>query len=281
METAAHRDDLNVVRPLILRATGLLALAWLWGCAWSTTSFTSASDRSKALPADLPGLLSLADDLQTKHGATLHELDRSLAALEAARQDPSGPAYELDWREARGASLMGRALQDRAQHRELIQRAIEAGERATAAMPDRVEGHYFLAVSLAFDAEDRQEIERIEPLAKQAERAVTLDASYDDAGPLRLLGKIYLEAPEWPTSIGDRERAVELLQRAVTLSPTGLNRYFLGEAFYHDEQFEEAQESLRNALEVDGEPALIEPWRSLAVEYLGEIELAGFGGGEP
>jgi tetratricopeptide (TPR) repeat protein len=269
------------LRPLMLNGAWLLGMVWLTACAWSPSTFTPAADRSANLPGDLPALLALADGLQTQSDASPHDLDRSLAAIEAAREAGSGASYELDWREARGASLLGRSLRDATQRSRLIERALAAGRRATAAASDRIEGHYFLAVALAFDAEDSQELERIEPLVEQAERATTVDASYDDAGPLRLLGKIYLEAPEWPTSIGDKEKAVELLQRAVELSPTGLNRYFLGEALYHDEQLPESHGALRGALEVVGSSSLSEPWRSLAMEYLQEIEMAGFGGGAP
>jgi tetratricopeptide (TPR) repeat protein len=265
----------------MLRGVWLLGMASIWACAWGPTTFTPASDRSENLPSDLAGLLSLADGIQTREGATVHELDRSLAALEAAREAHLGSPYELDWRETRGASLLGRSLQDTGQRRRLMELAMAAGRRATSAMPDRVEGHYFLAVALAFDAEDSQELERIEPLVEQAARAVALDGSYDEAGPLRLLGKIYLEAPEWPTSIGDKEKAVELLERAVGLCPTALNQYFFGEALYHDEQLQEAHGAFLAAMAHTGEAGLDEPWRSLATEYLQEIELAGFPGGAP
>jgi len=250
-------------------------------CASAPEIFSPSPDRAQNLPEDLEGLLALADTLQGQRGASPHQLDRSLAAIEAARNAHQSAAYELDWRVARGASLLGRALSDAEQRRGLMRQALEAGRRATSAAPDRVEGHYFLAVALAFDAEDRQELERIAPLAEQAARAVAIDASYDEAGPLRLLGKVYLEAPEWPTSIGDKEKAVELLSRAVELAPTALNQYFLGEALYHDEQLGEAQQALRSAMAQSGAGRLGSPWRALAKEYLEEIGLAGFEGGSP
>ena len=263
----------------MLRRIVLLGMLCTSACASVPETFSPDPGRSAELPAELGGLLALADRIQSLPGASSHELDRSLAALEAARKSNLGTPYELDWREARGASLLGRSLGNVEQRRGLIQQAIEAGGRAIVAEPERVEGHYFLAVALAFDAEEHQEMERIEPLAKRAARAVEINASYDDAGPLRLLGKVYLEAPEWPTSIGDKEQAVELLERAVELAPTALNQHFLGEAFFHDEQLAEAQEVFELALTHAGGDRLGAPWRALAKEYLEELGLAGFGGG--
>ena len=256
-----------------------MAMIYLVGCASAQTPFVPAADRGEGLPEDLDGLLALADQLQSDRGATLADLDRSLAAIEAAQGRGLGAPFQLHWREARGASLLGRALSDAQQRQTLIARALKAGRLAVEAEPKRVEGHYFLAVALAFDAENSQELERIAPLVEQAERALSLGEAYDQAGPLRLLGKIYLEAPEWPTSIGDKERAVELLARAVEVSPTAMNHYFLGEALYHDEQLSESYASFAAALAMTGSARLEKPWRALAEEYLEEIGLAGYRGG--
>jgi tetratricopeptide (TPR) repeat protein len=46
-----------------------------------------------------------------------------------------------------------------------------------------------------------------------------LDAKFDYAGPDRNLGLLYLEAPGWPASIGDRSKARRHLERAVELAP--------------------------------------------------------------
>lgn len=270
-----------MLRPLLLKGGLLLVMIWVCACASVAETFSPAPDRGENLPGDLEGLLALADHLQRQSDASPHELDRSLAAIESARSMKQGASYELDWRLARGSSLLGRALSNPEQRRGYIKGAIEAARRATVSAPERVEGHYFLAVALAFDAEDSQELERIKPLAEQAARAVAIDETYDEAGPLRLLGKVYLEAPEWPTSIGDKEKAVELLGRAVERAPTALNQYFLGEALYHDEQYRESQRALRDALAQAGERRLSAPWRALAQEYLEEIGLAGFQGGTP
>ncbi len=267
------------MRSVLLRGAVLLATMGGWGCAAAPQIFVPASDRAENLPTEWGELRALVDQLQEQPKASPHQLDRSLAALEHALRDSAGPPYEVSWRQARGASLLGRMLKDDRQRSAMIVRSLEAGRRAIQLHPGGIEGHYYLAVALAFEAEHSQDLDRIPPLVEQAARAVEVDDSYDNAGPLRLLGKIYLEAPEWPTSVGDKEEAVELLTRAVERAPTALNQYFLGEALFHDEQYEEAKRALRSALGQVGGEHLSAPWRSLATEYLEEIALAGAGGG--
>jgi hypothetical protein len=51
------------------------------------------------------------------------------------------------------------------------------------------------------------------------EKARVLDEFFDHAGPDRCLGLLYLEAPGWPTSIGNRKKAVTHFRRAAQLAP--------------------------------------------------------------
>lgn len=51
------------------------------------------------------------------------------------------------------------------------------------------------------------------------ETARKLDEHFDYAGPDRNLGLLYLEAPGWPVSVGNRGKARQHLERAVKLSP--------------------------------------------------------------
>ncbi len=51
------------------------------------------------------------------------------------------------------------------------------------------------------------------------ETARKLDEQFDYAGPDRNLGLLYLEAPGWPVSVGNRGKARRHLERAIKLSP--------------------------------------------------------------
>ena len=50
--------------------------------------------------------------------------------------------------------------------------------------------------------------------------SLRLDPNYDLAGADRALGLLYYEAPGWPLSVGNKNKARQHLQRAVKLAPT-------------------------------------------------------------
>jgi len=72
-------------------------------------------------------------------------------------------------------------------------------------------------------------------------------------------------------SIGDREKAVEVLERAVKLAPVPLNRLFLAEAYFHDDEYEKAREILESVLQLPPEQGLAPRWRSEAESYLKRV----------
>ena len=258
---------MSSARRLPLIGVWLAASLWFAACASTVPAFVPAPDRADGLPEDVGALLALSDRLVAGPAASLLSLDRSLAALEYARTLPGHDAFEVYWRDARAATELARLLASEPDRLRFLARARGSATLATDS-EDRVEGFYFLALAIALEAEITQNMELVKPLVVSAEMAVALDKSYDGAAPLQLLGKIYLEAPEWPTSVGDKERAVALLEQAVSIAPSALNLYFLGEALFHDEQRERSRASLATALSITGDGALAPQWRPLAAEYL-------------
>ena len=87
----------------------------------------------------------------------------------------------------------------------------------------------------------------IKKMLKGAQRVEALDKKFDHSAGARLLGGIYLKAPAWPTSVGDSELAVEHLQRAVeTSSEWPENKLLLAEAYYEEDQIDEAKSLLED-----------------------------------
>ena len=145
------------------------------------------------------------------------------------------------------------------------------GELAVKEQPHRVEGHYFLALTSSKVAEAKNNLRLIKPAMAAAELAAKISPAYDDAGPLRFLGKVYLTAPAWPVSIGSPDRAVESLERAVKLAPAPLNRLFLGQAYFHEEEYAKARAALEQALR-EGQGKLHPRWRKEAEDYLQRLK---------
>ncbi|OHD69198.1 MAG: hypothetical protein A2W19_06320 [Spirochaetes bacterium RBG_16_49_21] len=73
----------------------------------------------------------------------------------------------------------------------------------------------------------------------------------DHAGPLRVLGILYLKAPAWPSGIGDLDKALELLEEAVKKEPAyPQNFMFYAEALIEDDSREKALQNLEIAYQL-------------------------------
>jgi tetratricopeptide (TPR) repeat protein len=145
--------------------------------------------------------------------------------------------------------------------------------------PNRVEGHYWLAMNLCGQADvggkllGRKLLPRI---MEELQRAVALDAAYDQAGAHRVLGRIYYEAPGWPLSVGDMQKSRQHLQAAVHLSPaTSTNHLYLAETLSRLKEAGLARQELAQVLKSTRgavKPQDLEEDRQEALRLLAEIQ---------
>jgi tetratricopeptide (TPR) repeat protein len=97
--------------------------------------------------------------------------------------------------------------------------------------------HYYLAANLGLAVREHITLamENLGRLELEMKQALALSPDIDDGGPLRLLGALYLKAPAWPNGIGDLDKALELLERAVREYPGHpLNHLFYAQALRED-----------------------------------------------
>lgn len=81
--------------------------------------------------------------------------------------------------------------------------------------------HYMLAYLTGLEAEHDplRGLDLVPFLEVQAKQAAALNPKADNGGADRLLGELYLRAPEFPVSVGDTSKAVIHYRRAYTLAP--------------------------------------------------------------
>ena len=96
-------------------------------------------------------------------------------------------------------------------------------------------------------------------LVKQAkglyEAALKIDDKALDGSAYNSLGVLYYKVPGWPLGFGDKERAKELLQKALALNPKGIDpNFFFGEYLLETGQPGEAVSYLERALQAPGRP---------------------------
>jgi|GEM_PF-1921915 len=100
-------------------------------------------------------------------------------------------------------------------------RGIAIARQAITLDPNSAAAHYYLALNLGQYARTKMlgALKILTEMERELKRALELDPKFDYAGPNRTLGVLYLEAPGWPTSVGNKTKARANLERAVELAP--------------------------------------------------------------
>jgi len=96
-------------------------------------------------------------------------------------------------------------------------------------------------------------------LAKEAkadlEFAMELDADALEGSSYTSLGTLYHSVPGWPVGFGDEDKAEELLVKALTLNPEGIDtNYFYGTYLLDEKRFDEAEKYLLQAQQAPPRP---------------------------
>jgi tetratricopeptide (TPR) repeat protein len=96
-------------------------------------------------------------------------------------------------------------------------------------------------------------------LAKQAkadyEQAIQIDAKALDGSAYNSLGVLYYKVPGWPLGFGDKAKAKELLQKALSINPQGIDpNFFYAEYLVETKKADEAVPYLEKALQAPPRP---------------------------
>ena len=114
--------------------------------------------------------------------------------------------------------------------------------------PYLVAGHYWLALNLGGLAEmsgARRDLRLVPIMVQELIVAATIDGAYNQAGPHRVLGRIYCMAPAWPMSVGDLNKSVKHLRIAVGLAPeNSSNHLYLAETLIQMGKVDQACQEL-------------------------------------
>jgi tetratricopeptide (TPR) repeat protein len=111
---------------------------------------------------------------------------------------------------------------------------VTAAREAISLAPNSAPAHYYLGLNLGQSARGKRTgaFRILREMERALLTAAQLDCEFDYGGPDRSLGMLYLQAPPWPVSIGNRPKARAHLERAVQLDPGyPENRIALAEAF--------------------------------------------------
>ena len=143
------------------------------------------------------------------------------------------------------------------------ERAFEALAKKAAAVRsefrDRADVDIWYAIVLASHAGAKGGLGALS-LAKEAkvalEQAIARDPKALEGSAYTSLGSLYYQVPGWPIGFGDKDKARDLLGRALAISPRGIDpNFFMGDFLYRTGDYEGARRSLELALQAPARPA--------------------------
>ncbi len=122
------------------------------------------------------------------------------------------------------------------------QKTMDYGGKGVFLNPKSGPCHYYYAIGLGLylQLHATTAIKGLPKLIEHARLAVKYSPNFDFAGPHRLLGRVYLEAPSHLG--GDIDLALDHLKKAVEIAPDlAENLLALGKAYWEDEEFDLAK----------------------------------------
>ena len=178
------------------------------------------------------GTLAEADALLNSPTLSMSQAARALSLYQGALSTAGAPRAPLLAHLARTCFVLGQ-LAPKPQSMGYYRQGQSYAETLMREAPNRVEGHYWLAMNLCGQADEGGKLlgrKLLPRILEELQRAVALDEAYDQAGAHRVLGRIYYEAPGWPLSVGDMEKSLQHLKAAVRLAPaTSTNHLYLAQ----------------------------------------------------
>ncbi len=179
---------------------------------------------------------AVLDELTAELDAAEEPADfaRMAARLELLTSEEGEQAKGALTQLARAYYLLGEAKGIEQKRLSYLDKAVDASERALKEDPEGVRALYWRSMAFLQKADIQgglSALGMVKRALKGFETVEARDPGYDSAGAYRSHGKVLMEAPAW-TFIGDKEMAVELLEKAKAIAPDALiNRLYLAEAY--------------------------------------------------
>jgi tetratricopeptide (TPR) repeat protein len=148
-------------------------------------------------------------------------LDQALRLLRQAVSDNPND-YEAWWRIARTEAHLGSNRDPKDEKGQVadFQAGVDAGHKAVALQPNRVEGHFWLGANYGLLAETEgwfRGLRLLDTIRHEMETVVRLDPEYEQAAGQRTLARIYYRAPFFKG--GDKQRSIQLLMDCLKRYP--------------------------------------------------------------
>lgn len=193
--------------------------------------------------------------------------------LRAAQASPAGIEALLGAAEA--TIWLARHLEDGGRRDEKARQAVQTAQWCEIRKPGQARCSYWLALALGVQADERRStaVDGLKRMVEQLELTIERDADLDYAGAHRVMARVLVRAPGWPTGPGDPDTGLEHAEIAARAYPDyPPNQIALGEAYRGVDE----RRASRNAFERAGDLARV--WQQSghpdAAEWLQEVAVA-------
>jgi hypothetical protein len=202
-------------------------------------------------PGRAAGPLAEADALLNSQVLSQSQAARAFSLYQALLSTAGTPRATLLGRLSQTGFVLGQ-MASKPQNMDYYRQGQSYAETLVREEPNRVEGHYWLAMNLCGQADAGGKLlgrKLLPRILEELKRSVALDEAYDQAGAHRVLGRIYYEAPGWPLSVGDLPKSLHHLQAAVRLAPaTSTNHLYLAQTLLRLQDNPAATQELEQVL---------------------------------
>jgi len=183
------------------------------------------------------------------------ESARRAAALWTVDLAHNPQSFEDAWKLSRAHYWLGTHAPD-ADRRPLLEKGVEAGQKAAALGPNRPEGHFWTAANMGALAESygmRQGLKYRGPIRTELESVLRIDASFEHGSADRALGRWYFKVPR--LFGGSNATSEEHLKASLRYDPDGTaSHFFLAELYLDQHRVAEARVELQKTIDARGYP---------------------------
>jgi tetratricopeptide (TPR) repeat protein len=158
--------------------------------------------------------------------------------------------YQWLWRASRVYYFVGEeaAKSDKAS---FYEKGINVGQRAVAAQPDSVEGHFWLAVNYGGYSEEKgvfKALTTVKKIRAEMETVLRLNDRYQDGGAYLALGEMDRQLPR--IIGGNINRAIQRLEQGASVAPNNLEiKLALGQAYEEKGRKEDARRMFQEIIQ--------------------------------
>ncbi|HEY7172794.1 MAG TPA: TRAP transporter TatT component family protein [Vicinamibacterales bacterium] len=159
-------------------------------------------------------------------------------------------AFESAWKLARVCYWLG-SNGTEAERRNWLERGMEAARQAVTAMPERPEGHFWLAANMGTLAESfgvRAGLKYRKPIREELETVLRIDPGFMQGSADRALGRWYDKVPR--LFGGNAAKAEEHLRASLKYDPhSTITHYFLAELYVDEGRKADARAELQQVID--------------------------------